>query len=373
MGKNKACTNCFRHKKRCDRQRPCQRCIDSFIDCTEREVVSHRRPIGIPYTSKACIECNRSKTRCGDDRPCTRCVRIGLSCRDPPRRVISEHIPSSIVSAYMRPSSIQFPEPDISVMYEHLCASMKSISPFTIGELFTDDHALWFISTIGCLSSLIPRSETGNIARQLLERSALELNEQHLALQRLSYIDEPNRVMLESSCQLSKLKRDNPRIHLNHLDDKELVYYFFHVHTFNASKRYVVPPLYGVSVSIFMRNPESNKVVLSHFLSPVAETIFGYTSEQFAGISTEFGSTIDYSAEGFPQILCHFHNEDVLSYCSDSLRGFLNPGQEIEGRLRVIHSNCTFIPCTSTQVVVLYGDGGIRAIITQFIPDSVDP
>lgn len=370
MSKNKACSNCFRQKKRCDRERPCQRCNELDVECEEREVF-YQRPSGIAYTSTACVGCKRSKTRCGKERPCNRCVRLGVLCTDPYNRVVEDQMPTCMVTAYMAPASIKFPEPDMEVMYESLCQSMKALSPFTIADLFIDDHTLWFISTMGCLSSLIPTPKTAALARRLYDHSSLDPHEHPLALQRLSYIREPTEIPINSSSGISRIPNRSPWLKLCHLSDQEFRYYFMHVHTFNASMRYDDPPLAGVLVSIFKRDPITGNVVLNHSLSPIAETIFGYTTEQFAYISTEFGSTTDYNANEFPQSLCHFHNEDVFSYCSDSLRAFLNPGQEIEGRVRVIHSNCSFIPCNFTQLVVLYEDGGIRAVVSQFIPDSI--
>lgn len=333
--------------------------------------MSHKRHYANASTSQACVECNRSKTRCGDARPCNRCLRIGLICHDSPRKNRVENMSVSLVAAHnMQPASIKFPAPDINVMYESLCKSMETLSPFAIADFFIDEQTLWFISTIGCLRSLIPHPRTMDFTRRLFERSSFSPLEQKLALGRLSYIHDSSQIPTDGNAMFNLSPPKQPLMDLFHLSDDEFVYHFMHSHVFNASLQYSSPPVAGVLVSMFKRDVLTGKVTLSHFVSPVAETIYGYTSEQFASLSTEFGSTSDYNANEFPQSLCHIHNEDVFAYCSGSLRAFLNPGQEIQVRIRVIHASGVFIPCNSSQIVLLYEDGGIRSVVTQFIPDS---
>lgn len=280
MTRNKACSNCFRHKKRCDNNRPCRRCSESFIPCEER-VVTNRRRAHIGITTKACVECNLSKTRCGQVRPCMRCIRVGLLCHDvPDKKSISNNSLLSAVSTYARPGAIRFPEPSTQDMYDSLCASMDSLSPFTVADLFIDEKSLWFISTIGCFSSLIPSSKTTEISLRLFEHSTLDPYEHPLALEKLSYIHEPERYPNDSS-QNSRRTLRGPLANLVQLNDNELVYYFMNSHSFKETQRYDSPPLAGVLVSLFKRDCLKHSVVLTHYLSPIAETIYGYTSEEF--------------------------------------------------------------------------------------------
>lgn len=326
------------------------------------------RPTGMVYTSTACTECSRSKTRCQQQRPCSRCVRIGLVCIDPHNRNMFDPMLPVLIPPSLTPGSIRFPQPDLHEMYESLCVSMTSLSPFTVADCVLDEQSLWFVSTIGCLGSLIPTSKTVDLTRRLVAHSSFAPEDYSKVAHRLACVQQDISITGKAP-RISRIPLASPLLKMCHFTDLQLLNYFMHTHVFNTPTDDDFPRDYGVSVSIFKREAGSSKVVLTHHLSPNAEAIFGLSNAQFAEMSTNFGTSNDYNAQEFPQTLCLFHNTDIFSYCSDSLRAFVNPGQEIRGRVRIVHFNGTFIPCTYTKLVILYADGGIRAIVSQLIPD----
>ncbi|PPQ76252.1 hypothetical protein CVT26_008287, partial [Gymnopilus dilepis] len=83
------CEPCRRSRSRCEDGRPCRRCLEMKIDCTDESNTVAQRPLTPPVPSRpgrgeraklACSSCRRDNKKCDDQRPCSRCVARGEEC-----------------------------------------------------------------------------------------------------------------------------------------------------------------------------------------------------------------------------------------------------------------------------------------------------
>lgn len=360
-----ACVHCSRLKKRCEKIRPCKRCIDMGVSCEDKPTTRAKRRTGISYTSKACAECNRAKTRCGIERPCPRCQRLHIHCYDPASSkssagTVTNTLPRSVVYSYIEPGSTRLPPPDMEQMYHYLSQAMEAFSPFVAADLFTSGTNSWFISSVGCMSSLIPKARVRPFVQKLYSVANVPLSEVDSALSRIELLENPS-----SISPLPVTRYDVLPV----LSDNELIYHYTFRHQFKVFNNFPSRRTRsGLNVSLFLRDSSMGKFVLKRHLSPQCADLFGYTPEQFSAMITHVDSKL-YRSEEFPTAMCFIHNEDIFAYSVVLLKAFLTPRTEWSGRVRVIHSNCTFIPCIFTQIVELYPDGTVRAIISHFVPD----
>ncbi|KAJ7696560.1 hypothetical protein B0H17DRAFT_1053679 [Mycena rosella] len=68
-----ACKNCKNDNKKCDNQRPCERCVARHEPCVPLE----RAP---KQSRLRCEGCRKQNVRCDDARPCQNCITSGTEC-----------------------------------------------------------------------------------------------------------------------------------------------------------------------------------------------------------------------------------------------------------------------------------------------------
>ncbi|KAI9454439.1 hypothetical protein F5148DRAFT_427603 [Russula earlei] len=74
-----ACKKCRQDNKKCEDQRPCERCVLRGDEC----IHVTRQP---KLVKIRCQSCRAAKRRCEDARPCCHCSTRGEACVDPPRK-----------------------------------------------------------------------------------------------------------------------------------------------------------------------------------------------------------------------------------------------------------------------------------------------
>jgi len=74
-GRNTACLPCRQSKRKCDRGRPCQQCVQKGLEERCRDTQEMRM--------LACRACYVRKLKCDKIKPCRHCVNKGIPCIDP--------------------------------------------------------------------------------------------------------------------------------------------------------------------------------------------------------------------------------------------------------------------------------------------------
>lgn len=348
------CSVCAQAKRKCDRTRPCSRCVSSGHICKDRVKPLpryHRK-----YTRNVCIGCAAAKARCGETRPCDRCVRLGIDC----------HIPLARTETMLTPyrTGGYLPTPSTEGIFQNLYGFLETVSPFILADLLAGSE-MTFFSSMGAMASVIPYKRRSDFLGRVVTLAGLQVSRPEMigfVSNRVQNFLEPEQA---SPLLVSEVTYAYNELHtLEHT--KAMIEYFMnkHEYTLFPSEEGRRP---GVIVSAFLdpRLVDGSNHGLIGTLNPEAEAMTGYTSAEYHGFQNVI--TPDFSNfDGFPQVLRVYHKDDIHVFMARSLLAFLNPGKEVPYEARLIHKNGHIVPARCATLATMKPDGKMDLFMTVF-------
>lgn len=353
---SRACALCWQTKKKCDRKRPCKRCVTFDHVCAEREV-AYPRYRG-KYTRNVCLGCTTAKTRCGENRPCSRCKRLGITCQ----------LPLALTDTLLSPYSSggYLPTPSTEGIFQNFLAFLSTVSPFALSDLLSGSE-MGFLSALGGMTSVIPFARRREFLGRIVTLAELQQSRPHL----ISFISNRVQMFLEPEQSTPLIVPENSYsyndlVTLEHT--KAVIEYYLNNHEFEEFPM-ETGQRPGVMVVAFLDPDQvdaSNHVLLGT-LNSEAENLTGYTSDEYNAFQNVI--TADFSNfGGFPQVLRVFHKDDIHIHIAKGMIAFLSPYTEIPFQARLIHKNGHVIPARMVTIATVKPNGGMRLFITAAAP-----
>lgn len=372
-----ACLGCFRHKKKCDKNFPCGRCLLSGKECIEREPVVSSRPKGIRYTTHACVACNQSKVRCSANRPCNRCERLGFECHDYPYKKstsIGQFLsfsPNMTITPYSKGARI--PIPDLESIYHNFHEFLGTMSPLDLTDLLTGNE-MYFLSCLTCATSVLAVPRRRDFLNRMLNLAVFDSNHPDkaiLASNRIeAYLECGN--VSDNGMNTNAICRPNLNGHIfdSSMSEQQIVDYYFYHHQFTSFPECTDGVRPGVLIYLFLEDHDvdgSSSILVHLAANTEAELITGYTTEEYNSFQNVITSGFT-NFDGFPEALRIYHRDDIHLVVTKGMISCLSPGIEIAYEVRLIHTNGRFVYVRCANLTFIKPNGQVQAVVTAFMP-----
>jgi hypothetical protein len=323
-----ACVPCVKAKVRCGTKRPCQRCVqrgqtdrcvdrgsDAEVEEEPKSSRSRYKRISVP----ACLHCKLSKSACNVESPCKRCLRLDLPCLRQSRKASSS---SSSIPAFAPAQSrsaipiqddeittesvCRNPVPVFSAMsvpsrqcyqlrelYDQFMLNIEFYSPFAISEFFGNSTLSSFSSLVGIILFYLPKDMSCSILRKMSScaNSCLSSAVSSRPIAELKRLQDPNLLVNAVPSVKIDLAHDVETGFIrqtSQLDSSDS----FYLDHFPFPSIFPFPFLEGKPVGvIYLKHPSAeskNSLMVEPHLNSHAESILGYSSEEFADLCLNF-------------------------------------------------------------------------------------
>lgn len=356
-----SCARCSSDKKRCDKNRPCKRCVSFGHKCTDKARSVGTRPRGLKYTRNPCAECTVSKVKCDGKRPCGRCVRRDIACG------VSCSLKLECITPYRTGGYL--PTPSTESMFQNYMIFLDTLSPFDLTDILSGSE-MSFRSAITGMNSVLSFHRRRDFLERIMTLAELRLH----SPDKIPYIANRVHSYLEPE-QTAPLLALPPECiaygyqDIDSLDNsKAIIEYYMHKYKFTQV------PLNnggrpGIMVSMFV-DPEqvdgANHALIGT-MNTEAMYLTGYTSEEYHNFQNVI--TPDFTNyDGFPQVLRVYHKDDIHIHMTKALVAFLKPGVEIPFEARLIHKTGHVVYARFSHVASVKPDGQLKSLVTAVVP-----